>query len=232
MKKMLTGNLNAEIFGYPGKERNFLRAQLARIQHTTNIVPKGIFEMDEETNAMKYAEEQPELTTDTLKSLENWCSLNPIILKVGRCTHTEPLHIPEEEREAYKEKLAEEDKTEEILKAINEQTPIGKDPAWSVQTKGDTQAYNKPGGEGTVSYAINVIKSNRWPGAITIAKNGQYCSIYVGDAIKRGDALFNPTEPPEVQSDPQEQEAQPEPQGKEFDPNAVKDPAEGEEEDA
>lgn len=138
LKKMLTGNLNAEIFGFPGKERNLLRAQLARIQHTTNIVPKGIYEMDEETAALKYAEEQPELTSETLKSLENWCSLDPIILKVGRCTHTEPLHIAEEERDAYKEKLAEDDKTEEALKAINEQTPIGTNPAWTVKTVGDT----------------------------------------------------------------------------------------------
>ena len=57
LKKMFTGNLNATVFGFPGKERNLLRAQLARIQHATNIVPKGIFEMDEESGMMKYAEE-------------------------------------------------------------------------------------------------------------------------------------------------------------------------------
>jgi hypothetical protein len=128
--------------------------------------------MDEESGAMKYAEEQPELNTETLKSLEAWCSVDPIILKVGRCTHQEPIHIPEEERDAFKEKLAEEDKTEEPLKAINEHTPVGKDPAWTVKTIGDLQPYNKAGGEGTTSYAINLIKSNRWPGHYTVAKNG------------------------------------------------------------
>ena len=51
----------------------------------------------------------------------------------------------------------------------------------------------------------------RWPGATTVAKNGKYCSIYVGDGIKRGDTSFNPTEPPEVQSDPVDQIEQPEP---------------------
>ena len=44
-----------------------------------------------------------------------------------------------------------------------------------------------------------------------MAKNGKYCSIYVGDGIKRGDTSFNPTEPPEVQSDPVDQIEQPEP---------------------
>ena len=57
-----------------------------------------------------------------------------------------------------------------------------------------------------------------------MAKNGQICSIYVGDCIKRGDTYFNPTEPPEVMGDPQEGEEQPEPQGKE--PSEEKPPAE------
>lgn len=66
----------------------------------------------------------------------------------------------------------------------------------------------------------------RWPGALTVAKNGQFFSIYVGDCIKRGDTYFNPTEPPEVMADPQEGEEQPEPQGKE--PSEEKAPADGE----
>jgi radial spoke head protein 4/6 len=36
IKKMLTGNLNASVDScppFPGKERNLLRAQIARIQH-------------------------------------------------------------------------------------------------------------------------------------------------------------------------------------------------------
>ena len=47
-----------------------------------------------------------------------------------------------------------------------------------------------------------MIKSLRWPGAFTVAKNGKYSSIYVGDGIKRGDQAFDPCEPPEVQADP------------------------------
>lgn len=44
----MTGNLNANVDTnppFPGKERHFLRAQLARIFSTTAIVPKGKFEM-------------------------------------------------------------------------------------------------------------------------------------------------------------------------------------------
>jgi radial spoke head protein 4A len=53
IKHIFTGNLNAPVNSNPefmGKERHLLRAQLARINAATLIIPKGIFEMDEETN--------------------------------------------------------------------------------------------------------------------------------------------------------------------------------------
>lgn len=56
-----------------------------------------------------------------------------------------------------------------------------------------------------------MLKSLRWPGAITVQKGGKFCSIYVGYGIKAGDASMNPTEPPEVQRDPEDQEEMPEP---------------------
>jgi hypothetical protein len=58
---------------------------------------------------------------------------------------------------------------------------------------------------------VNVIKSLRWPGALTVQKGGSFCSIYVGDGIKKGDTSYNPTEPPEVMSDPKDQVERPEP---------------------
>ena len=57
---------------------------------------------------------------------------------------------------------------------------------------------------------MNVIKSLRWPGAITVSQNGKFACIYVGYGLKRGDVCFNPTEPPEVQRDPVDQTEQPE----------------------
>lgn len=56
----MTGELNADLNSnpvFPGKERHFLRAQLARIFAATTISPKGLFEIDEETNLMKFAED-------------------------------------------------------------------------------------------------------------------------------------------------------------------------------
>mmetsp|Transcript_18055 Transcript_18055/g.30797 ORF Transcript_18055/g.30797 Transcript_18055/m.30797 type:complete len:234 (-) Transcript_18055:60-761(-) len=229
---MLSGNLNAPIDSYPpfpGKERDYLRALLARIQHSTQLCPKGTFEIDEETSEQKLAEEAPSMATEDLKSLESWSHLHPIILKAGRCSHAEPEGLNDEEKEEYMNKLAEDDKVEERFKIIQEDLPVqGYESSWLSKICGDAQQYNKAGGEGTVSYAVNVVQSIRWPGALTVSKSGVYCSIYVGDCIKRGDNTFIPTEPPEVLNDPAEPLDQPEPQGKEK----VEKPAEEENKEA
>ena len=73
MVRTLTGNLNANIDScppFPGKERHFLRAQIARIQHATEICPKGLFEIDEETNEQKYSEEFGMPGTEELKNVD------------------------------------------------------------------------------------------------------------------------------------------------------------------
>ena len=56
-----------------------------------------------------------------------------------------------------------------------------------------------------------MIKSLRWPGAITVSKGGKCTSIYVGWGLKKGDPSYNPTEPPAVFDDPDEEPEMPEP---------------------
>lgn len=178
-------------------------------------MPKGVYEIDEETQDLKMAEEQPDLGVEPLKSLEAWCHLPKHILKAGRCSHLVPANIADDDKEGYLEKLNETDKAAEPLFAINEDAPMaGREGApWVSKVCGDTTQYKA--GEGTVSYAVNVLESLRWPGSVTVSKGGDYCSIYIGDGIKQGDNLFDPIEPPEVNADPVEPDSQPEPQGKE-----------------
>jgi len=112
-------------------------------------------------------------------------------------------------------KMAEEDKAEERFRALNDEGYAGiggLEFAWMNKTKGDAQVYENKGDEGaSFCYAVNVLTSLRWPGALTVAKGGKFVSIYVGDGNKKGDFSFNPTETPEVQADPKDQESQPEP---------------------
>ena len=61
---------------------------------------------------------------------------------------------------------------------------------------------------------MNVIKSLRWPGALTVAKGGKFTSIYVGHGLKNGTSSYNPIEPPNVNEDPDEDEEKDEPNPK------------------
>jgi len=87
------------------------------------LVPKGLFEIDEETNEPKYAEDFAMPKSDELKSLEAWSHGVPLIFESGRCSHYIPAHLDEEAREELQNKLSEEEKQEEF-RAINEDTPI------------------------------------------------------------------------------------------------------------
>ena len=215
IKHVLTGDLNTTIDSnppFPGKERHFLRAQLARIFAATAIIPKGLFEIDEETQEMKFAEEFVVPGTDELKSLEVWANLHPVVLKCGRTTHLIPEGKTEEDEDVAK--MIENDKTEERFRALNEHVGCfgPESAAWSSKVAGDLQQYNQlPPKEGTATYAVNVVRSLRWPGALTVAKGGKFTNIYVGYGLKRGDPSYNPTEPPEVQRDPTDQNEMPEP---------------------
>ena len=219
IKHVFSGDLNGTVDSNPsfnGKERHLLRATLARIFSATCIVPKGLYEMGEEEEGklpeMKFAEEAPPLGTDELRSLEAWSNLYPIILKAGRTTHLKPTGMDEEAAEARLAELMEEDKTEERFRDINAHEKIpDMEIAWISKVVGDTQQYNKQVGEGTQSYAVNMIKSLRWPGSVTVAKGGKFTSIYVGWGLKKGESSYQPIEPPEVQVDPDDQAEMPEP---------------------
>jgi radial spoke head protein 4A len=93
IKHVFTGNLNCKIDScppFPGKERHMLRETLARISHATEICPKGLYEVDEDTNEAKLAEEFAMPGTADLNSLEAWGHKHPILLKAGRCSHVAP----------------------------------------------------------------------------------------------------------------------------------------------
>lgn len=236
IKHIFTGDLNACVNAnppFPGKERHLLRAQLARIFHATALIPKGLFEMDEETSEIKFAEEYQMPPVEDLRNLENWSNLLPSVLKAGRTAHVDPEGVDEEEATAIKEKLEADDPQVERFRTLNEHVPVPKtgpkkeeDKSWIAKLVGDTQLYKLDKEENPKSYCTLVLRSLRWPGAVTVSKGGKFTSVYVGYGMKRGGSSFNPEEPPMVEKDPQEPADQPEPQGEE--PKAVVEGEEGE----
>lgn len=139
----MTGDLNAEVNSNPkfhGKERHFLRAQLARIFAATTISPKGLFEIDEETNLMKFAEEFAMPSSEELKSLETWSNVAPSILKNGRTTHLAPEGLDDEAKEAFLSEQSEKDPQIERFRTLNEHAPLlGMETAWISKIAGDSQ---------------------------------------------------------------------------------------------
>ena len=74
--------------------------------------------------------------------------------------------------------IAEEDKVDRF-RGLELHTKVpGVEGAWTSKVAGDTQTYNK--GEGTITFAYNVLRSLRWPGAVTVAKGGKFVNIYIG----------------------------------------------------
>lgn len=119
IKHVLTGDLNASIDSnppFPGKERHFLRAQLSRIFHATELSPKGVFELDEETSQVKFAEEFTVPSTKELDSQEAWGNSLPLILKSGRVSHFIPEGV--EDVDDAKAKLDESDPSAERFRDI------------------------------------------------------------------------------------------------------------------
>jgi hypothetical protein len=221
IKHIMTGDLNAEVLTsppFPGKERHFLRAQIARIAHATTLFPKGMIEPNEEQEGeLMYAEEFTMPSLAELNSTEAWGHHYPNILNAGRITHQAP-DVPEDQVEEELAKLEEEDKVLEKLMGINEDAPIPPlESAWLMKIVGDDQPYNPEGEEeGTLTYAANVIKSLRWPGAYTVAYNGDYTNIYIGYGLKSNagapkEKSYSPTSPPDVMEDPSETPEMPEP---------------------
>jgi len=57
------------------------------------IIPKGLYEFDDETNLEKFAEDFSVPATEELKLAETWGHRHNVILKAGRLTHTDPIGI-------------------------------------------------------------------------------------------------------------------------------------------
>jgi hypothetical protein len=134
---------------FPGKERHFLRAQLARIFHSTSICPKGLYEIDEDTQAVKVAEEFSYPPAEELKQEENWGNSLPGILKNGRTEHVAPADLDEGAVEEWIAAQEEKEKKEDRFRGINEHTGLpgtaltpesegGEKKAWISRIVGDT----------------------------------------------------------------------------------------------
>lgn len=119
IKCLFTGDLNRKIYTNPffeGCEKHYLRAQIARISHSTTLIPKGLMRPVEDSETREIEENTPEEgdivmpTTNQMKSLDMWVHATKNILLNGTTSLKQP-EAPEGEE-------WDEDKTNDEMKKL------------------------------------------------------------------------------------------------------------------
>lgn len=204
IKKLFTGDLDATVTSYPpfpGTEADYLRCQIARIVAGTSLCLKGIFVLDPEAEegGPLYKLNEPDEegnggfkppSASQLVNAEFWVHhpIYPSILSgMGRCH--EPEGEPLDDEEAEKARLAAIEKGEAPLKDASMDRKLrGGLPAWSASRCSPSLR----------DHSVSMIKSNRWPGAISVARGPTYANIYVGNGHKYVPGGFQPFAPPVI----------------------------------
>ncbi|OQR93006.1 flagellar radial spoke protein [Achlya hypogyna] len=171
LRRFVRGNLDGKVHGhppFPGSEKNFLRAQIARISAATVLCPAGYFVVTEE-GAIEPPEEAPEAKTAAdLADLGNWVHYTKEInAQYGRS-----VPLPPRTNDDGEEVPWEGEEFADPLRALSED----KAGSWRLERLPNT-----------VSAAVGemaVVKSLVWPGAVALGVGKKFLNVYVGHALK------------------------------------------------
>lgn len=213
IKHIFTGNLEADVISnpaFPGKEKHLLKCQIVRIAHSTTLVPKGLYKVKEDDPRDVEDEEEGKAqlpAPNDIASLENWLHNTPAILKEGRLVHFE-VEVPEDQdKEVFMKKIVDKDPFEDRLKPLSKDKPLaGAAKAWSIRVLGDTRYYANRDKKEAINLGIVAIKSQIWPGSVTLYSSKQWTSFYLGYGFKGTGTNYAFENPHYVQSEPADKE--------------------------
>eukprot|EP00762_Andalucia_godoyi_P005399 ANDGO_08345.mRNA.1 Flagellar radial spoke protein 4 len=224
IKKVFTGDLDHTIQSYPpfpGQEREYLRAQIARIAAGAVIAPKGVFapkpvpeDEDEDAAKNKPAPTGPSIipsptdveAVEALDDLSSWTHVHPMLLKLGRVKNV-PKPAPKEGEEEAAEEEEEQAKEEEkdalagTIGGDDGDVAIGKVQANLMSTEEEEgssfaiPAWTVRSVNTKLSHSkIVLVKSLRWPGMVAYGAAGglDYSCVYVGNGLKNESFTFMP----------------------------------------
>ena len=175
VKVHFTGDLEKKIITNPfffKREKNYLRAQIARITLSTTLVPKGYYRTLEEND--KEIEENTPVegllqlpSTLSMSKPDMWVHHSQNILKCNRVTHIDQSE-GDETGEVMK-KIEAADPYEKRLKPVTLDSKVkGGLSSWSVKHCGDKDVYGTAKSPNDkVNFGVVVVKSLQWPGAYT-----------------------------------------------------------------
>ena len=195
IRKLFTGNLDSPVLSYPpfpGTEKSYLRAQIARITATTHISPINYYMFDEEEEepeedaARDHYIENPEFEGVNARDLidpsnANWSHHVQYILPQGRCTWFNPAQRGDDELEEEEDEEDREEPDEPepesgpaLLTPISEDNEIDGSSPWSLKLSSQRVGQ----------YSVAVVRSILWPGACTIGFDKKFENIYIGNGMK------------------------------------------------
>lgn len=226
LKKYLTGDPEAEVSGYPpfpGIELNYLRAQIARIAHATQIAPAGFYSASEDDGGEQTVTPAEDFTmppTEQLVALEEWVHKNAMISKQGRSTkYEEPESEGEDQLEADGEEAVEGEEGEDDEEAQDEEEeeeaeqeevpqeeeqpgplrPISEDKDLLGMEGVKAWSICKSSSIKGLKHQVVCLRSHLWPGAYCVATPTSFSNVYVGYGVKN--EPFKPSMPPPVQKE-------------------------------
>jgi hypothetical protein len=233
---MMSGDLESDVLTmpfFPGKEKHFLRAQIARISSSSCLALTGFLSVNDDETSVSQTPDFEFPAHEELKAQEAWVHSHAFIHKNGCTTWPDPDLIEDQELKMKIEREREDEPKRGPLAPIAEDKPAmeeGGSKDWRIKQAGDKGAYNFDGN--TKSYICTVVKSTRWPGAVTVAQGTKFANLYVGYGFKQcvheteklkeekmtSKALpftsgneDNPCAPADIMDEPKDHEEQPEP---------------------
>lgn len=217
IKKLVTGNLEADVITHPcfpeldmealpkpAQEKYLVRALIARISADTIICLKGFVEADPSGIGTQPNESDPPWqypSTTELATIDAWMHFRPYVLKtIGRTRHLDDPGGDPPGEDGSEKKV--------VLEAVPEELrPLRNDGlSWMVKQLGDTTQYSNPVDKdgNPKCEVVTCLRCLTWPGAVTCVRSGlstpmhQLVSIYVGYGLPSDEPDFFFRAPPDV----------------------------------
>nr|CCA17311.1 flagellar radial spoke protein putative [Albugo laibachii Nc14] len=184
LSRYIRGDLEGEVHGhppFPGKEKNFLRAQIARISSSTAICPEGYLRIDESSN-LEVDKDCEAKTSKELLSLGSWVHYTKHIdADTGRTTPLPKSDNDEELRSIDGVSVP-------CLRRLNEDSP----ETWRVDSVPITPL--------PIVRDKVIVRSLIWPGAVSVASEKVFCNIYIGYGCKQNSEPYQIQHPNNVEA--------------------------------
>lgn len=171
LRRFVRSDLEGKVAGhppFPGLEKHFLRAQIARITSSTVVCPAGYFQANDENGSIEPVDEPEIKSAQDLADLGSWVHFSKEInAKYGRATPLPPQTNADGEEVPW-----EDEEFAPPLRALSDDTAS----SWRVDRL-----------PGTLIPAVGefaVVRSLVWPGAVGIAVGKKFLNVYVGNTVK------------------------------------------------